>query len=82
MTTPIPAAMVKELRDSTGATVATGTAKTSGTSVSITLETQDVTPGTYQLKVQLGGPNAQASQFTGYTTVHYESGMAMDHSNH
>jgi hypothetical protein len=78
---PTQPALQVSLRDSSGQVVANGVATTTGSTVSIKVESQDVTPGQYTLVVSMTGLNAQARPYTGSLTLHYDAPAMGGHSH-
>lgn len=70
------------LVDSEGKSVANGVATTSGGKTSIKVDTTDVMPGAYSLKVNMNGANGQGGSYDGVILVHYESGGSMAGMQH
>lgn len=72
---PLPTQPVLQvaLKDSSGSTVANGVATTTGTTVSIKVESQDITPGAYTLSISVTGANPAARPYTGAINIHYDA---------
>ena len=74
---PLPAAysLQASLVDGSGQTVKNGIATTSGSSVSIKIDSEgaDLVAGKYELRISMSGANPQAGSYSGVILVHYPS---------